>query len=58
MARIHQKTGENVYWIWATLLIPIGGGLWALIKRRAWPSRPAEDRPKLTDRQSFDDTAS
>lgn len=37
-----KTTGENVSWIWATLLIPIGGGLWALIKHRAWPSKPTE----------------
>jgi hypothetical protein len=37
-----KKTGENVSWIWATLLIPIGGGLWALIKHRGWPSKPTE----------------
>jgi hypothetical protein len=35
-----KKTGENVSWIWATLLIPIGGGIWAWIKHRAWLSKP------------------
>jgi hypothetical protein len=28
-----KKTGENVSWIWATLLIPIGGAIWAWTKR-------------------------
>jgi hypothetical protein len=37
-----RKTGENVSWIWVTLLIPIGGGLWALIKHRAWPAWPSK----------------
>jgi hypothetical protein len=32
-----KKTGENVSWIWATLLIPIGGSIWAWIKHRARP---------------------
>ena len=29
-----KKTGENLSWIWVTLLIPIGGGVWAWVKRR------------------------
>ena len=33
-----KKTGENVSWIWATLLLPVGGGIWAWIKRRGRPS--------------------
>jgi hypothetical protein len=37
-----KKTGENVSWIWATLLIPIGGGAWAWIKRRARPPEPSK----------------
>jgi hypothetical protein len=34
-----RKYGENLWWIWATLLIPIGGGIWAWWKRRR-PSKP------------------
>jgi hypothetical protein len=28
-----KKTGENISWIWVTLLIPVGGAIWAWIKR-------------------------
>jgi hypothetical protein len=30
-----KKTGEDISWIWATLLVPVGGGIWAWIKRRS-----------------------
>jgi hypothetical protein len=42
-----KKTGENVSWIWATVLIPIGGGIWAWIRRgRIWEwIKPRDRRP-------------
>ena len=36
-----KKTGEDLSWIWATLLVPIGGGVWAWIKRRTRLSEAA-----------------
>jgi hypothetical protein len=41
-----KKTGENVSWIWVTVLIPIGGGAWAWLKARKRMSeanRPSAD---------------
>jgi transcriptional regulator with XRE-family HTH domain len=40
-----KKTGENISWIWLTVLIPVGGAVWALVKRLWRPSKPddAED---------------
>jgi hypothetical protein len=32
-----KNTGENVSWIWATLLVP--GGAWAWLKARKWASK-------------------
>ncbi len=29
-----KKTGEDISWIWVTLLVPIGGAIWAWIRRR------------------------
>lgn len=29
-----NKYGESISWLWATLLIPIGGAIWAWVKRR------------------------
>jgi hypothetical protein len=29
-----KKTGENVSWIWASILIPVVGGVWAWLRRR------------------------
>lgn len=42
-----RKTGENVSWIWATILVPIGGAVWAFIKRRrrVEPSPPGAASP-------------
>jgi hypothetical protein len=34
-----KNTGENVSWIWATLLLPITGGAWAWLKARKWASK-------------------
>jgi len=35
-----KKTGENISWIWVTVLIPVGGSIWAWAKRRRWISEP------------------
>ena len=35
-----KKTGENASWIWATLLLPCGVGVWAWIKRKTRPQEP------------------
>jgi hypothetical protein len=35
-----KHVGEDVSWIWATLIIPIGGAIWAWIKRRRRQAGP------------------
>jgi len=47
-----KKYGENLWWIWAMLVIPIGGGTWRWIKRKdpskltsAEPLRPLDKDP-------------
>lgn len=32
-----KKYGEDLSWIWVTILIPIGGGIWAWLRRRRQP---------------------
>jgi hypothetical protein len=42
-----KKTGENVSWIWASLLIPVVGGIWAWLKRRRQAAK-SEATPQLS----------
>lgn len=37
-----KKTGENLSWIWASLLVPLGGAAWAFVK---WRRRVAASPP-------------
>jgi hypothetical protein len=42
-----KTTGENISWIWATVLIPIGGFAWARLSRHQKPaiSREQDQQP-------------
>jgi hypothetical protein len=37
-----KTNGENVSWIWVTLLLPIGGCIWAWIRRKRRPDDPMD----------------
>jgi hypothetical protein len=36
-----KKYGEDISWIWATILIPVGGAVWAWFRRKRQPDAPS-----------------